>query len=144
MPPVLLLLVASGVTLGPVESAERQDAARAAMIRRVEREQARYRAWDRNGDRVLTAREWRGSAAAFRQLDTNRDGRLTDEEIWIQLPADREASEQDQRRLEMLTAFYRADRNNDGRLTRTEWWGDRPGSCTIAGTVRAVWGIRIM
>lgn len=102
------------------------DPDRMRMIQRVEREQARYKTWDANNDGVLTQREWRGSAAAFRQLDTNRDAELSGNEIWISVPSDASAyTEEDQRREDLLDAFYRADRNGDGRLARTEWWNDR-------------------
>ncbi len=54
----------------------------------------------------------RGRPAAlggrFRQLDTNRDGRITQ----------REMAQSDQSRRQ---AFERADRNRDGELSQEEW-----------------------
>ncbi len=100
--------------------------------REAETEQARFRAWDRNADGVITRQEWRGSARSFTLHDTNRDGTLSGSEIWIggrRRPAPdtdaRAYTEEDQRRDELLEAFYRADRNDDGRLAGTEWWSDR-------------------
>jgi Ca2+-binding EF-hand superfamily protein len=78
---------------------------------------SRYRAWDRNGDGVITRSEWRGSLAMFRDLDWNSDGVLSGDEMGdrVRRPADRSDD---------LT-FADLDRNNDGRLSRGEWAGNR-------------------
>ncbi len=101
------------------------DPDRMRMIQRVEREQARYKTWDANSDGVISQREWRGSALAFRQLDTDGNRELAGREVWIRLPSDTSSSEEDQRREDLLAAFYRADSNQDGRLARAEWWNGR-------------------
>jgi hypothetical protein len=78
---------------------------------------SRYRAWDRNGDGVITRSEWRGSLAMFRDLDWNNDGVLSGDEV-----GDRDRPSAN--RWDGLT-FADLDRNNDGRLSRGEWAGDR-------------------
>ena len=51
--------------------------------REAEREQARFRAMDRDADGVITRSEWRGNAEGFDRYDTNHDGVLSGSEIWI-------------------------------------------------------------
>ena len=124
--PILIATVGLGLTPAAALASQQQDAARTRAIQRVEREQARFRTWDANSDGIITQREWRGSALAFRQLDTDGNRELAGREIWIRLPTDTTAyTEEDQRREDLLDAFYRADSNQDGRLARTEWWNDR-------------------
>ena len=54
-----------------------------AAQREAEREQARFRAMDRDADGVITRSEWRGDAESFARYDTNHDGVLSGSEIWI-------------------------------------------------------------
>ena len=51
--------------------------------REAEREQARFRAMDRDADGVITRSEWRGDAESFARYDTNHDGVLSGSEVWI-------------------------------------------------------------
>ena len=120
------LLIGMAVTLPTAAVATAQeDTPRARIIERAKREQDRFRSFDTNKDGIITQREWRGGAAAFRQLDTDGDRELRGREIWFRLPDDASAyTEEDQRHEDMIAAFYRADRNRDGRLAVEEWWDD--------------------
>ena len=127
----LLILMALAVPAAAV-AAGQQDTQRARTIERAKREQDRFRSFDTNNDGIITQREWRGGAAAFRQLDTDGDRELRGREIWFRLPDDASAyTEEDQRHEEMIAAFYRADRNRDSRLTTEEWWDERTAFNTI-------------
>ena len=121
--PSLLILT---VLLTPAAAvAGQQDRPRAGTLDRAQREQARFRSFDGNNDGIITQREWRGSAAAFRQLDTDRDRELRGREIWFRLPDDAATyTEEDQRREDLIDAFFRADRNRDSRLAAAEWWNE--------------------
>ena len=121
---LMMLAVTAIIGVPPLSAGQDQGADRGRVNQRVDREQARYRLWDANGDGVLDRREWRGSAREFRQLDINRDGELSGTEIWIQ-PRNQGNSEEAQRRDDLLEAFHRADRNGDNRLAPAEWWNDR-------------------
>ena len=85
--------------------------------------QMRFRGMDADNDGVITRAEWRGNDESFRQHDTNGDGVLSGDEVWV--PAGRQqAVEQDRsRREERLARFNRADRNGDGRISFREWTG---------------------
>jgi hypothetical protein len=123
---VSLVILTALPTPTSVRVGGQQDATRARTLERAQREQARFRSFDVNNDGVITQREWRGGAAAFRQLDTDRDRELRGREIWFRLPEDASAyTEEDQRREDLIDAFYRADRNRDSRLAIAEWWNDR-------------------
>jgi Ca2+-binding EF-hand superfamily protein len=69
---------------------------------------------DRNGDNVLTRSEWRGSAAGFRELDANNDGRIDAQEFFFR----DDYSGRQQR-------FHAADRNRNGYIEGNEWRGNR-------------------
>jgi len=96
----------------------------------AEREQARFRAMDRDADGVITRAEWRGNAESFARHDTNHDGVLSGSEIWIggrrtDVPAaNANRDEARQRQEELIELFYRTDRNDDGRIGRDEWRSD--------------------
>ena len=74
-----------------------------------------YRAWDRNGDGVVTRSEWRGTVQEFRDRDRNRDGVLSGNEL---RDVDRTSSRGS-------TGFDAMDNDNDGRIERDEWTGSR-------------------
>lgn len=123
---LLLMMTVTALASAAIAGAQPQDVSRARTIQRAQREQARFRSFDVNHDGIITQREWRGSAAAFRQLDTDGDRELRGREIWFRLPEDPSAyTEEDQRHEDLIDAFYRADRDRDARLARAEWWNDR-------------------
>jgi len=122
--PSLLILT---VLLTPAAAvAGQQDRPRGGALDRAQREQARFRSFDVNNDGIITQREWRGGAVAFRQLDTDGDRELAGREIWFRLPEDPSTyTEENQRHQDLIEAFYRADRNRDSLLGIAEWWDQR-------------------
>ena len=116
---------------------ERLDLNRDSRLTRGEIEQAlpdrtalerQVRAYDRNGDGVITRDEFPGDAATFARLDHNHDGVLS--------AADRSARGKSQQ-----MRFRGMDRNGDGVITRDEWRGndesfrkhDRNGDGVLSG-----------
>jgi hypothetical protein len=125
----LLLIAAVGTVLSVPAAAQTPTQARPRSEVEVQREQARFRAMDVNADGIITRREWRGNARAFERFDTNRDGMLSGTEIWTpartgEITRERDTTEQNDWRQEVLQTFHRNDRDRDGRLSRNEWWGD--------------------
>jgi Ca2+-binding EF-hand superfamily protein len=91
------------------------------------RETMRFQGMDRNGDRVITRREWNGSDQSFRVHDWNEDGVLSGDEVKVgatrgmnpnqdYTPAQRPMFYDWNQR-----GFANLDANRDGRVTRDEW-----------------------
>lgn len=76
----------------------------------------RFRGMDRNGDRVITRREWNGNDVSFRNHDWNRDGVLSGAEVRPGAERPRPVSNRRDR-------FDELDRNNDGWIFLREWPG---------------------
>jgi Ca2+-binding EF-hand superfamily protein len=72
---------------------------------------ARFRALDHNNDGRLARNEWHGAPELFTRVDRNRDNYLTLAEFTGADDADRE------------DRFGDLDTNNDGRISRNEWHG---------------------
>ena len=106
------------------------DAAAAQARQRRGRAEIRFAEMDRNGDRVITRAEWRGSDQSFRAHDWDSDGILSGDEVRV--GAARATTEDDfdpanrpQFRNWTEEGFANLDRNRDGRISRAEWYYDR-------------------
>jgi Ca2+-binding EF-hand superfamily protein len=89
-----------------------------------EGKQMRFRGMDADNDGVITREEWRGNDESFKQQDTNRDGVLSGDEVWV--PAGKDQQTPDRlRREERAARFERVDTNADGRISLREWAGSR-------------------
>ena len=74
----------------------------------------RFRGMDRNGDGIITRREWQGTNVAFDNQDTNGDGRLSGAEVRAQgLGRGRQRA--------ATYDFEALDVNNNNRIERREW-----------------------
>lgn len=97
----------------------------------------RFRGMDRNGDGVITRREWNGNDVSFRNHDWNGNGVLSGPEVrpGAERPNDPRPDRDRFRELDgdrnrvitwdewrgTRTEFDRLDRNDDGRLNREEF-----------------------
>jgi hypothetical protein len=109
LPLALLLLAAAPALAAPDDPPANPRPARPAN--------AGVMRYDTNGDGFVDRAEWNaGQEARFRQLDANRDGKLTKEELFSQT---RSTSD---RQLERQDAFFRLlDRDRDGFVSREEF-----------------------
>ena len=114
-------LLAAAVLIALPAVADAQTIGRAAEIR--------FQAMDRNGDRIITREEWRGSDRSFRVHDWNGDGVLSGEEVRVGSRRQGDVPDYDENEFSDWTArgFTRVDRNRDGRITRDEWPFNREG-----------------
>jgi Ca2+-binding EF-hand superfamily protein len=74
---------------------------------------AEFTRWDRNRDDIIQRHEWRGDVATFRELDTDRNGRLTWHEYSGTMP---EAT-----RARATEGPARLDKNASGAVEGYEW-----------------------
>ena len=84
----------------------------------------RFRGMDRNGDGVITRREWRGNDVSFDNHDRNNDGVLAGAEVRPGGWDDGRDWDDDDRDRWWQDRFGRLDRNDDGHLSKAEWPGD--------------------
>ena len=83
----------------------------------------RFPQYDTNGDGVVSRSEWRGTAAAFRVRDWNRDGVLSGEEVRMGAYPPDDSLEARDYRMTPEDRFDYLDTNNDGRISENEWDG---------------------
>jgi hypothetical protein len=71
--------------------------------------------YDANNDGFVDRAEWNaGQDARFRQLDADKDGRLTKDELLANIRSDRRAERQE-------NFFQRMDRDRDGFVSKAEF-----------------------
>lgn len=79
--------------------------------------------YDTNGDGVVDRAEWdSGQEARFQQLDTNKDGKLSQDEMFARSPASGGNVLPSDRQTERQTAYFRrVDTDKDGAVSKTEF-----------------------
>ena len=79
--------------------------------------------YDTNKDGVVDLAEWRaGQEARFKQLDTNKDGKLTQDELFARTPAIGNSVLPSDRQVERQSSYFqRLDANKDGVVTLEEF-----------------------
>ena len=83
----------------------------------------RFPQLDTNRDGRVSRSEWRGSDAAFRVRDWNRDGVLSGEEVRMGAYPPDDSVEARDYRMSPEDRFDYLDANNDGRVSENEWDG---------------------
>ena len=79
--------------------------------------------YDANKDGVVDRSEWQaGQETRFKRLDTNSDGKLTQDELFARTPAVGNSVLPSDRQVERQSAFFqRLDANKDGVVTLQEF-----------------------
>jgi Ca2+-binding EF-hand superfamily protein len=108
--------VLSGAEVGAGGAVEREDLDRSL-----------FGHLDRDSDGRLSRREWGGTEAAWREMDTNRDGFVTRQEFYAApaAPAPPAPPPPPAPRPAPPDAFRQMDHDRNGVLTIREWHGDR-------------------
>ncbi len=79
--------------------------------------------YDTNGDGAVDRTEWEaGQEARFKQLDTNNDGKLSQDELFARTPAaDGNVLPTDRQFQRQSAYFQRLDSDKDGSVSKTEF-----------------------
>ena len=117
--PAALLVLAGPTLAAPGDSptpSEKNSRSSSAVSRGLMR-------YDTNKDGVVDRAEWRaGQEARFKQLDTNRDGKLTQEELFARTPADGNSVLPSDRQVQRQTSYFQLlDADRDGVVTLSEF-----------------------
>src|SRR6185369_14011981 len=114
--PLILLLLAAA----PALAAPEPEAANPRPARPANAGMMRY---DTNKDGFVDRAEWNaGQEARFKQLDTDKDGRLSKDEMFARTPQAPGQVMPNDRQLERQDRFFqRVDANHDGFVSRAEF-----------------------
>ena len=79
--------------------------------------------YDTNGDGFVDRAEWAaGQEARFRQLDTDKDGKLSQDELFARTPAAGRNVVPDDRQVQRQARFFRqVDSDKDGFVSKAEF-----------------------
>ena len=113
--PLILLLLAAGPALAapdPEPANPRPTRPNAGLMR-----------YDTNKDGFVDRAEWTaGQEARFKQLDTDKDGKLSKDELFARSPSAPGSVLPSDRQLERQEAFFRRmDRDRDGFVSKAEF-----------------------
>ena len=105
-------LAAPGDTPAPAPTTDRSSRSNSGLMR-----------YDTNKDGVVDRAEWKaGQEARFKQLDTNKDGKLTQDELFARTPAVGNSVLPSDRQVERQSAYFqRLDANKDGVVSLEEF-----------------------
>ena len=105
-------LAAPGDTPAPASAPERPSRANSGIMR-----------YDTNKDGVVDRAEWKaGQEARFKRLDTNGDGKLTQDELFARTPAVGNSVLPSDRQVERQSTYFQLlDADKDGVVTLAEF-----------------------
>jgi len=115
LPLAVVLLAAVPALAAPDQATPNPPPARAAT--------AGVMRYDSNGDGFVDRIEWTaGQEARFKQLDTDKDGKLTKDELFARTPSAAGNVLPSDRQVERQEAFFRVlDRDRDGFISKAEF-----------------------
>ena len=92
--------------------------------------------YDTNKDGFVDRAEWTaGQEARFKQLDTDKDGKLSKDELFARTPAAPGAVMPNDRTLERQDAFFRRmDSDRDGTISKAEFMSQADRNCARCDT----------
>ena len=119
----LLLAARPGLAAPDPAPAAAATAARPAPVATPEGPTRGLMRYDTNKDGAVDRAEWQaGQEARFRSLDSDRDGRLTQEELFARTPAQGNSVLTGDRQAQRQTAYFQLlDADRDGTVTLAEF-----------------------
>ena len=119
----LLIIPTAALLLAAPALAAPGDTPAAPATDRPSRGNSGIMRYDANKDGVVDRTEWQaGQEARFKRLDTNNDGKLTQDELFARTPAVGNSVLPSDRQVERQSAYFqRVDANKDGVVTLEEF-----------------------